>query len=221
MDFDLEDACIAAMDRLAAGPRFALESDFQVALARELGWRRELNYGTRALANKGKMKVDLGLVQGGELVAAIELKYVTDPPGDPPALPYDVAKDCLKLELLLDRAHGGELCWPDAEDVAGDLRVCVIALTNIRSYWDPQAANSSGQWSRHFAVRLCGEVPQFSGLIKVEASNTRNTIYSGKRAHMDFGLTWQGRWRSYSHGFRYLLMKRGRPSPQLVRVLAV
>lgn len=67
-------------------------------------WRREENFRTRALTNEDRIAVDIVGRHRTEVTVAIEFKYVVTnskgKPSDPPAFSYNVAKDCLKLDLL-------------------------------------------------------------------------------------------------------------------------
>src|SRR5438067_1181956 len=95
------------------------EDEFQLSLGKKLEqmtgsdrwswryWRRnEEKFETAALTNKKTIKVDIVGRHPEKGMIAIELKYAPasprrgDVPGDPPAFPYNLAKDCLRLDLL-------------------------------------------------------------------------------------------------------------------------
>jgi hypothetical protein len=88
-------------------------------LTRDDGWEwcRERCFNTEALVNRRGIHVDIMGFREGRPTIAMELKYVTatysqngtSKPSDEPAFAYDVAWDCLKLELLLG---GDAACQP-------------------------------------------------------------------------------------------------------------
>ena len=124
-----------------------IEDAFQERLTETLGrirrrstgweWCRERCFNTEALVNMRGINLDImGFYQENPKVA-IELKYVSAAysdspavnPSDEPALPYDVAWDCLKLELLLG---GKAVCQPVRPL---EIHPYVIALTNWPDFW--------------------------------------------------------------------------------------
>jgi hypothetical protein len=242
LQFNLEEMCIEAMSKMQSHFGLTglgggkLEKDFQEALTDELNaigatrnvdlfWKREAGYKTYSLTNKQRMTIDIGGVIMGRLVAAIELKYVTvnykngsKTSSDIAAFPYEIAKDCIRLELLVDRAYGGRACSPDKnapQEVSRRLQTCVIALTNVPKF-------PGGGWSQNFARQLRGRGPvELSNDLSKEpprievVTNNPETIYLRRRAHISLGLTWKGQWRPYTpvevtahtSDFRYLFIK--------------
>jgi hypothetical protein len=118
------------------------ESEFQFALGDELtrrtksdgwSWRYgslEERFTTTALKNKEAIEVDLVGRHDERGAVAIELKFVPDPPKDRYAFPWDVAKDCLKLDLL----RGG-YCEPTLPE-PHKLQTYAVAMTNWHKYWE-------------------------------------------------------------------------------------
>jgi hypothetical protein len=199
------------------------EDEFQLELGRKLqqltesdGWnwsywrRNEEKFETDALANEKLIKVDVvGRHQENRMVA-IEMKYViTNPrqggkPSDPPAFPYDVAKDCLRLDLL----HAGK-CKPLGEPIPGDLQTYAIAMTDWPDYWQPRKANKG--WAANFYNAIRSETVRFENIIPTLGSDSNNTIALG-RCHIAFGRAWTGEWKPYgtkerTDRFRYLLLR--------------
>ena len=193
-------------DRCSPGE---LEHAFQKALrkslrdlTKEVGWEwwREQPLQTDALTNRQRINVDImGKDRGGDAVA-IELKYVTlarskdkeafEPPNDAPAFPYDVVKDALKVELLLQHEAGLEEA--NAKPVYG----VSIALTNDSRFWGGSNKPPQG-WSRNFGNAFVkdGRLPR---VIKTNGSNPDNCIFKQKRCHISLGLAWDLSWHHFS-----------------------
>lgn len=224
-------------------PRKQLELAFQRALGQSLEelsaqriprikWKyanNELCFETRKLTNRRHMKIDVCGIIDDRVVIAIELKYVTSKsqrdcklpkPNDEAAFAYDVAKDCLKLELLMD---GGELFSRDERYPASKtLHPYAIALTNWPRFWALPGEN----WSRNFQHKLGSENVVLNGRLKVAPTATPiNTIYfeenKAPRPHMVLTQEWAGSWEEYApqeaaspySRFRYLLL-----SPRTLQV---
>ncbi len=202
------------------------EAEFQLSLGKKLeemtgsdrwswryGGRNEEKFETVALANEKTIKVDIVGRHPEEGMVAIELKYVpTSPhrggvPANPPAFPYDLAKDCLRLDLL--RANQ---CKPLGELIPDDLRTYVIGLTDWSDYW--QDSRQKRGWATNFyhAIRSKPE-PHFEGVIRTLRSDSENTIALG-RCHIAFGRRWTGEWIGYGSSehterFRFLFLRPG------------
>ena len=118
------------------------ESDFQSALGNKLdqmtesdGWiwrhsgnkNKEERFKTDSLSNEETIAIDLVGRHSTKGTVAVELKYVPAPPKDKYAFPWDVAKDCLKLDLL----RAGH-CTPVPNP--NDVQTYVIAMTDWPNY---------------------------------------------------------------------------------------
>jgi hypothetical protein len=214
---------VDAMQALAdAGSIFGTENSrkgedqFQRALGEKLeqmtgsdGWRwrygydNEEQFETTTLVNKERIEVDIVGRHSEKGMVAIELKYVpVSPrrraPSDPPAFPYDVAKDCLRLDLL--RAG---YCKPAGYPIPDKLQTYAIGMTNWPDYW--LDSNAKGGWATNFYNAIRPPV-RFEDVIKTTGRNSDNTI-ALKRCHIAFGLAWTGEWRSYREQFRYLILR--------------
>ena len=174
-------------------------------------------FATDALTNEGHIDVDIVGRHPSQGAIAIELKYVPIrppkagsgqwSPSDKPAFPWDIAKDCLKLELL----RGGK-----CSRVAGHsplpnpnaLQIYVLGLTNCSDYWEGDGPLS---WSANFVRPMrCRPVRFERGLVRT--TGTYNAVFGQERCHIAFGLNWVGDWSTYSSQtgtvsqFRYLLL---------------
>jgi hypothetical protein len=223
---------VDAMQALAeAGSIFGLvkpqkgESEFQSALGKTLqhmtgsdGWswrygNTEERFKTTALKNEEGIEIDVVGRHRTKGTVAIELKYVMaaadiGAPSDRYASPWDVAKDCLRLDLL----RGGH-CMPADSSVAlpdpNNLQTYVIAMTDWSNYWrgkEPLA------WATNFVDAMRATPVRFEGLIQTTGGNPENTIFKQGRCHIAFGRCWTGEWRTYSlrkqaEQFRYLFLR--------------
>jgi len=118
---------------------------------------------------------------------AIELKYVETTskgkPSGPPAFSWDVAKDCLKLDLL--RAG---LCEQAQAAVPlpkpNGLQTYVIGMTNFADYW--LKVKSWGGWAKHSLK--AARASRFERIIlETDGLNNDTSIYRGARCHIAFG----------------------------------
>jgi hypothetical protein len=193
------------------------ESEFQLKLGRKLeemtesdGWswryaNNEERFKTMALKNQQTIKVDVVGRHRTKGMVAIELKYVkkakTGAPSDPHAFPWDVAKDCLKLELLraghCTSAAGSALPDPN------NLQIYVIAVTDWPFFW---SGNKRLGWATNFVDAMRAIPVLFEGLIQTTGGDPDNTIFAQGRCHIAFGLSWTGEWRQ-AEQFRYLLLR--------------
>ncbi|UVO37631.1 hypothetical protein KUL72_04365 [Bradyrhizobium arachidis] len=199
------------------------ENEFQGAFGRALermtqgdGWRwryshhyeKEERFKTEALTNVEEIAFDVVGRHNDKGTVAIELKYIMGKPKDQPALPYDVAKDCLKLDLLrsgLCFAPALPSALPDPEK----LQTYVVALTNWSRYWEGKRSKG---WSANFAnaLKANGKPVCFEGLLRTNGK-PEVTIFTNRRCHIAFGQEWTGEWRQYSStgeakAFSYLLL---------------
>ncbi|MEH2564090.1 hypothetical protein [Bradyrhizobium sp. AZCC 2289] len=204
------------------------EIEFQLALGRKLeeltgldgwSWRygsTEERFKTAALKNKEGIEIDLVGRHRTKGTVAIELKYVMaaadlGAPSDRAAFPWDIAKDCLKLDLL----RGGH-CTPADTSVTlpdpNNLKTCVIAMTDWPNYWRGERPLA---WATNFVKAMRKTPVRFEGLFETTGGNPENTIFKQGRCHIAFGLCWTGEWRPYrltkqAERFRFLLL---RPEP--------
>jgi hypothetical protein len=127
------------------------------------------------------------------------LKYVVKAknrggaPADPPAFPYDVAKDCLRLDLLR-AGHCKPVGKPVAFPVPNNLQTYAIAMTDWHNYW--RGSKPKGGWATNFYNAMRATPVRFEGLIKTTGRDSNNTIALG-RCHIAFGRSWTGEWRPY------------------------
>lgn len=195
------------------------ESELQFALGNRLeqlteadGWKwrfghSEERFKTTALDNEEVIQIDLVGRHPTKGTVAIELKYVPAPPKNAPAFAWDVAKDCLRLDLL--RAG---YCTPADKSVAlpdpANLQTYAIAVTDWPHYW---AGQKPMGWATNFVKAIRDTPVRFEGLIQTTGGNPENTIFAQGRCHIAFGRPWVGEWRPYNTAnqaqeFRYLLV---------------
>lgn len=191
---------------------FTSEREFQAALSGKLQqmsesdgwrWRTEDRFRTKALTNEENIDIDVVGRHCTKGMVAIELKLVkvaaNGRPSDPPAFPWDVAKDCLKLELL----RGGH-CEPALPEHS-DSQTYVIAMTDWPRYWE--GTRRLG-WATDFVTAMRASPVVFGGFIKTTGGNPNNAIFAQGRCHIAFGLTWTGEWLPYgSSTLRYLILR--------------
>jgi hypothetical protein len=215
-----------------SGSIFGLESSrkgerkFKFALGSKLrqmtgpdGWtwnfEKEERFETEALANERYIDIDIvGRHPAGGMVA-IELKYVptteNGKPSNPPGFPWDVAKDCLRLDLLrfgYCRQANPLLRLPALDN----LQTYAIAMTNWCEFWGRYG--ELGGWAKNFSKKLPGKPVRFDGLIETAGSDFEKTIYKQGRCHVALGLSWVGDWKPYSSispadKFQYLFLRPG------------
>lgn len=175
-------------------------------------WRREIRYQTRALRNMKAMSVDVfGEAGDGRHSAAIELKYVPTRQGEkrapnPAAFPYDLLKDCLKIELLAS-GHSRAVESSSYETPSFGY---VIAMTNV-----PRILSGTMRgWSQNYLAALCPTQRNGEGFTlgpcQIETWSPKNlekVIYSHKRHHLSLGKTWNGRWTRFGDtDFRFVML---------------
>lgn len=206
----------------ANGPVATLERMFQDRLCELLNqatvqsgwsWQREIRYRTHSLRNKKAIAVDiLGQHLDGKHTAAIELKYVpTDQNGNhapnPLAFPYDLLKDCLKIELLSTKNS----IPVNPEFTKTPSFGYSIGLTNV-----PGILNGTmGGWSRNYLLALCAEKAKESASFTIgpciieslRQSTLEGVIYTNKRHHISLGTAWNGKWSKFGNkGFHFIMM---------------
>ncbi len=206
----------------ANGPIATLERMFQEKLCKLLNdmtiwsgwtWVREVRYQTQALRNAQTIAVDiLGKDCDGRHTAAIELKYVpTEQNGnhapDPLAFPYDLLKDCLKIELLAT-AHSKPV---NKDFVRAPSFGYSIGLTNV-----PRILNGTMKgWSRNYMSALSAEkakeASSFSlGPCIIESmpqATLDGVVYTNRRHHISLGKAWNGKWAKFGdNGFHFIMM---------------
>lgn len=137
--------------------------------------------------------------QRDRLISVVQVHYVTmnvkkqgRKPNDPPALPYDIALECLKAELIMSL---------NMESTSG----FVIALTDWPPTWG-EGKQPNG-WSKNFGKELAQYPVCLEGLITTTGSNPINCIFGQERCHISLSLQWRGRWHGFGENFRYLLLK--------------
>lgn len=182
--------------------KFTNEADFERAVFESLKnntdpllwtWHSQDKYSTLGLPNESEIKFDLAGVYNKSCKVLVELKYVMSPPGDFYAFPYDLLKDCVKIELAMSRQS-------DTFPAASDFPVVYglsIGITDCPDYWEDRQKGKTS-WSRNSLSHLRkGE----SGFERVETvgkseSKLQNTIFhkGNERCHLSFALNWQIRW---------------------------
>jgi hypothetical protein len=233
------DLIIEAMSQLskkdklghANQPRKDLELAFQIRLCELLNvqnsgwkWRREFGYKTGALRNHRNISIDLvGNHESENKYAAVELKYApTKENGaggsDPLAFPYDLLKDCLKIELL-----NSDLCEPKNGTSPSRFDFGYsIGLTNI-----PRIVNCSMQgWSRNYTSTISADGVASTGNCfsfgpcqietvekKGNTSELERIIYKKglARHHISLGMKWSAQWLDFPKPenltpFKYILL---------------
>jgi hypothetical protein len=206
----------------ANGPIATLERMFQDRLCELLNqatvqsgwsWQREIRYRTNSLRNKKAIAVDiLGQDLDGKHSAAIELKYVpTNQNGNhapnPLAFPYDLLKDCLKIELL-----STQRTTPVKPELTKTPTFGYsIGLTNVDRILD----GTMKGWSRNYLLALCAEQAKESvnftiGPCIIESlpqATLEGVIYTNKRHHISLGAAWNGKWSKFGNkGFHFIMM---------------
>jgi hypothetical protein len=201
------------------------EASFKNALCTKLNqstpnwcWTTEAQFRTTAILNNGTIAIDIaGKNQQSGASFFIELKYVAHRldangviqlrPNDPPAFPYDILKDCLKLELIhKNLAQSKEYTKP-----AGGI---IIGLTNWGRYWNQGAVRN---WARnsHSTINSLLVRPQLINTVKQDEELLARTIFRHKRPHISLGATWAANWHdlpfikgieTQAPKFKYLLM---------------
>jgi hypothetical protein len=156
------------------------------------------------------------LLQNQKNSAAIELKYAPTADGndggsDPYAFPYDLLKDCLKIELISTGACEPVVPTPRWPVTYG----YSIGLTNIPSILDRGLQRS---WSRFymntiFPDKLAGIERPFSfgpcRILTVSARNLHSVIYhpDKMRHHISLGSKWNGQWKNFgATGFKFVML---------------
>lgn len=199
-------------------PEFDNEEEFKNELAHRLDdeygwqWETEKRFLTNRLANEQEISYDLFGVKNNKAFI-IELKHVIcneqGIPNNPPAFPYDVLKDCVKIELAIGRnlAECNEF-----EEIYG----ISIGLSNFTKYWDQeyQAAN----WASNYIEKIKpNNIIDTTGIIRtnVNEGNEFTRIYRNRRCHISLGLKWNGEWRgTEKNNWKYLILTTDDKNPE-------
>lgn len=212
----------------ANGAKSELEEAFQINLCKILNdkkekshwtWEREVGYETSALRNKHRIKIDIvGKHKDGD-TAAIELKYVptgikNNQASDAPAFPYDLLKDCVKIELI-----PANQCCAVLHDAPSDITFGYsLGITNV-----PKILNGNLEgWSKNYHEKIIqrGDGGKFSfGPCLIESYSKNNicgVVYRNKRHHIYLGMQWIGEWFNFGEtGSKYVMLstsfKEARP----------
>lgn len=190
------------------------ERAFRIALLHALNqkFKSEYEWCSEQLFNSGfslpqnNMRLDIvgkPLYRDGQSVY-IELKYHATIAGrvtvaDGAAVPYNIIKDCLRLEIAACNIHPVPLCF-------------VIALTNWSNAWSGGAGNA---WSHEFRVALHRDNPIVVGqaVYETHGNNINNVRLRNGRLNVSLGNAWTGGWYDYGTlqdgaNFRYLILQK-------------
>jgi hypothetical protein len=206
----------------SSDPTESLESRFQFELCEVLNaernksgwsWEREFKYATGALRNKKSISIDLfGMHDDGRHSAAIELKYVPtrrqgNQAPNPLAFPYDLLKDCLKIELLATH-HA----TPVKPDFPGTLSFgYAIGLTNVQRILNGRMKG----WSRNYLKALFAEKETTGAgftlgpciIESMPQATLDGVVYTNERHHISLGAAWNGKWSNFGDGnFHFIMM---------------
>lgn len=225
-----------------------LEREFQITLTDMLNqeskkwtWVREARFDTSAFRNIGYMDIDIvGFHDEHDLAVAIELKYVTKEideqgqpqnPSDNYSFPYDVLKDCLKIESLMcstndcGKSFIGKRISTETHREAGENESgkairhgFVIGLTNHQTYWKVLKNSSTFAWALNYLNAIVEKEDShvLSGPVETTSAkggSIENSIWHQrtKRHHIILGLNWEKAWTDYSNNdgdlFRFIKLK--------------
>ena len=180
-------------------------------------WQREARLATDCLINERGVSIDIMGLHDAHGILAIELKYVTatycrkckyncDKPSNEPAFPYDIAKDCLKIELLMKRlAKPRQAPFTEhMQDIPSYLVTgYVIALTSWPGYWGANGTGQPRDWARHFRTKISQNCVCLQGKIESDGRNPRkNDIWPWRQNAATFRWQCRGRGsgRTIGHG---------------------
>lgn len=211
---EINEAVNVAMRKIcrAGFDGFKNEREFEAALLAELrskpgAWKWESQAGNvqnvalqaeHFLNNERLIPDFLGDSDGNSVL--IEIKYNMGVPRDTLAFPYDILKDCLKVELALE----GKATGPSRNFVYG---LC-IGLTNWKPHWDQNATVGRNAWSRNaFEIMRNTEepFPQRCHVVSRGIADYTSKIYTNRRLHLSFGYEWKRAWAGPGNGFRYII----------------
>ena len=166
-------------------------------------WSREeiFTFTPRLLVNEEEMAIDIVGVRDGEAIL-IELKYVTTRlnkgwvlnPHDPYAFPYDVLKDCLKIELAVNG-----LAQPTRKITP--IYGVSIGLTNYCQHWGQVNRIGLNSWTQNYLRALWstdGAVPDMIRTVGQSDEMLRNAVFKNHRYHLSFSWPWTLNWHDYS-----------------------
>lgn len=187
----------------------------QTNLGNDWQWFREIEYKTTSLINKGSIKVDIVGIYKKHFFYAIELKYVPKSPNgstqDFPSFPYDLLKDALKIELLLNNTINAyeELTEASINTLKlkkQDFSKCrfvtglSIGLTNEINYWANQRDYTG--WAVNYLNVI--QTSKFQQLIRSKFDRPFTTQSHHKRPHISFMDIWDIYWEDFNEVFRYV-----------------
>lgn len=198
---------------------FQNEKDFEQTLAEKLrsmgqdwNWSNQAGHAnneriilqTDHWLNQNNIIPDIVGSKNRDLIL-IEVKYIpvnqrTGRPQDPPAFPYDILKDCLKLEMALEN----EARHARHPNIAFGL---CIGLTNWRPYWTPGDHNGISGWSRnafHIMRNPTIDLPAQCHTTPYRIDSYAKLMYRHKRPHLRFRYQWDRAWSNEVGGFRYI-----------------
>jgi hypothetical protein len=178
----------------------------QLVLQNDLGLEsdREQPFSSTRFPNKKEIKPDHVVVLGHRKTA-IELKYVycrgRRRPANSQGFPYDVIKDCAKVEALIEDTEGAAATIEDG---------IVIGLTDF-DFWSPIERD---WWSKNYVLQ---DLPDWRRLgtprlIETASTKRRSCIHPGitfnGRFHVYLSHDWEYRWLDYNETFRFIMLRR-------------
>lgn len=187
---------------------YRFQVELQQVLAKNLGLEteREVRFPSSRFLNRKEIIAD-HVVDCNGVKLTIELKYVyrqgSGRPKEAQGFPYDVIKDCAKVETLIDDELGQAAAIRDG---------IVIGLTDF-DFWD---SRNRDWWSKNYLLQ------EHSGwrsvvaprLFETVLTKRRSCIHPGvsvdKRFHVVLTHNWEYRWFDYNHHFRFLMLRRSR-----------
>lgn len=175
-------------------------------------WKTEQSFSTNALANEQEIFYDLFGVNN-EKAFIIELKHVIcnnqGIPHDAPAFPYDVLKDCVKIELLIRKSI-------DESNKFKNISGASIGLTNFIRYWDENYETTG--WASNYIRKIKPQdISNANGILRTNTTEANEfaRIYTNKRCHISLGLNWNGEWRNTEvENYRYLILTTFDKNPE-------
>lgn len=190
---------------------FSSESDFQVALCDALSrnsdptlweWTREDPYATLGLPNAGAVYFDICGVYDKSCKILIELKYVMGEPKDFYAFPYDILKDCIKIELAMSSKAETAPAQLDYPVVYG----LSIGITDVAAYWENLGVGINA-WSKNSLNIFHGSVAEFRWVNTCGGTPKAlyNSIFRNKRCHLSFALDWRVQWGDRDKNWRVVV----------------
>ena len=165
-------------------------------------WQVGERYVTTGTTNKKSMTFSISGVYNDSVKVVIALVRVMDPPGNYLAFPYDVLRNCVRVELAISENSGTASTIDSLPVVYG----VSIGLTDYAPYWVSADKGQDG-WSRESFKLLREQVTNFRSvatIIESDQGDLHNAIYRGERCHLSFALNWSIMWRNLEGGSRYV-----------------